>query len=137
LKDLHEHGIVHRDIKLENLMLTSGQVKIIDFGLCDVVREGTLGIDGMAGSPGYVAPEVYSGRPYGTKSDVFGVGVVLYALVGGKLPFHSRTVKETVRKNANCALFFPERRFYQVPTFVIKFLEDLMQADPTQRYTAE
>lgn len=88
LKYLNSMNIVHRDIKLENLMLTSVSndidFKLIDFGLASEISKNlTL----KCGSPGYVAPEVFNNKPYNSQVDIFSAGIVLYHLLLGRGPF--------------------------------------------------
>ncbi|XP_039253382.2 uncharacterized protein LOC120330486 isoform X2 [Styela clava] len=90
---LHDHGIVHRDLKVENLLLDdSGEVKIIDFGLSNVINAVTTNDPARAlatqcGSPAYAAPELLAKNLYGPKVDVWSIGIITYALLVGKLPF--------------------------------------------------
>jgi len=88
----HKLGIVHRDIKPENLLfsskdLNSGVIKVSDFGLARFLQE-----DGFAtttcGTPGYVAPEILSEKPYKEPCDFWSVGVVLFILLSGEPPFY-------------------------------------------------
>jgi serine/threonine protein kinase len=69
--------------------------------------------------------------------DVFSIGVVLYALVSGVMPFAARTIAETVKKNANCNLFFSQKRFGNVNQEIVRFLTQLMSPNPVVRLTAE
>jgi serine/threonine protein kinase len=81
----HERGVIHRDLKLENLLLSpDGGLKILDFGLADVA--GAAGGGGGAGTPGWSAPEQLRGRGEGPPADLFSVGVLLHALLTGRLP---------------------------------------------------
>ena len=87
---LHDFGIVHRDLKLENVMMsdTSNQAKpkIVDFGLAKIIGPSETA-DEPFGSFGYVAPEVLKKKPYTFSCDVWSIGCILYALLSGSLPF--------------------------------------------------
>ncbi|XP_074641372.1 uncharacterized protein LOC141899118 [Tubulanus polymorphus] len=86
---LHERGIVHRDLKMENIMLDSSKksIKLIDFGLSNSYTKEEL-LKTHCGSPEYAAPELFdTGKEYGSEIDMWSVGVIMYALVVGKLPF--------------------------------------------------
>lgn len=86
MKYLHEQGIVHRDIKLENIMLTSDfKPKIIDFGIARELQED--GMKSQVGTPSYIAPEIIKGERYSEKVDMFSMGVALYVFLCGYLPF--------------------------------------------------
>lgn len=88
---LHEHGIIYRDLKLENLLLDKdGHIKIADFGLCkeDITYGRTTKT--FCGTPEYLAPEVLEDNDYGQAVDWWGVGVVMYEMMIGRLPFYNR-----------------------------------------------
>jgi len=90
----HSKGIAHRDVKLENLLINKrGQIKLIDFGLCDYVFDAEhqlkYSMDSV-GSPCYIGPEIMTKRPYNSlKCDVWSSAVVLFALLFGRFPFSS------------------------------------------------
>ena len=91
VKYLHELGIVYRDLKLENLLLDNeGHIKITDFGLCK--EEITYGATTktFCGTPEYLAPEVLEDNDYGRAVDWWGLGVVMYEMMCGRLPFYNR-----------------------------------------------
>ena len=89
LKYVHSKGVLHRDIKLDNILLTSeGDVKICDFGVSKIVQNKNLVMEDQCGTPAYIAPEVFSGKGYkGFQSDIWSAGVVLYAMLLGTVPF--------------------------------------------------
>ncbi|ODM97918.1 RAC serine/threonine-protein kinase [Orchesella cincta] len=88
---LHQNGIIYRDLKLENLLLDKdGHIKIADFGLCkeDITYGRTTRT--FCGTPEYLAPEVLEDTDYGLAVDWWGVGVVMYEMMVGRLPFYNR-----------------------------------------------
>lgn len=97
---IHELGIVHRDIKLENIMMSDtnnfAQPKLADFGLARMISPNETANEPF-GTLGYVAPEVLQKKPYSFSCDVWSIGCILFALVTGSLPFDHETKKETIR----------------------------------------
>ncbi|GAA0143219.1 non-receptor serine/threonine protein kinase [Lithospermum erythrorhizon] len=95
----HRNMVVHRDLKPENLLLDSrSNVKIADFGLSNVMRDGHF-LKTSCGSPNYAAPEVISGKLYaGPEVDVWSCGVILYALLCGTLPFDDENIPNLFKK---------------------------------------
>ena len=87
---MHGKGVVHRDLKLENIMMTEGSErghpKIVDFGLSKIIGP-TETANEPFGTLGYVAPEVLKKQPYTFSCDVWSIGCILYALLSGSLPF--------------------------------------------------
>ena len=84
----HQRGIVHRDIKPANIMLTrDGRVKVADFGIAKVGSTKMTQTGMLLGSPSYMAPEHFLGRPLDGRSDIFALGILLYELVTGQPPF--------------------------------------------------
>ena len=99
----HERGIIHRDVKPANIFLTSaltadGQVKLLDFGIARLADQSRLTRDGTTvGTAAYMAPEQFRGEPADPRSDVWGLGVVIYEMVTGHLPFEDLSEREMVR----------------------------------------
>jgi len=134
LAHCHQHGIAHRDIKLENILIDKhGKTRIIDFGLCDSVLEGhdraRMCLDSV-GSPAYISPEILVGKPYnGFKADVWSSGVVLYALLFGCFPFSSNQYKQLVNGKA-VEVHFPDATVSSVARDLINWM---LRLDPQAR----
>lgn len=129
----HACRIVHRDVKAENLLLDSNfNAKLADFNLCDNFKPGDL-LTTFCGTPSYCAPEVLMRQKYdGHKADIWSLGVVLYALVIGTLPFEGDSLADIVDENM-------QSRKLQIPFFISFECEDLIKrmltADPSKRAT--
>ena len=99
----HKIGIVHRDIKPENVMIRSdGCLKLMDFGIAQIIDHQKLTMTGqLLGSPAYMAPELISGKPIDARTDLFAVGIMLYQLATGALPFSGRNPHEVLSRIAD------------------------------------
>ena len=98
---IHQSGYAHRDLKPENILIDEEQqLKLIDFGLCANPKGGIASIlETCCGSPAYAAPELVSGRNYiGSEADIWSMGVLLYALLCGFLPFDDENISSLYRK---------------------------------------
>ena len=99
----HKIGIVHRDIKPENVMIRQdGCLKLMDFGIAQIIDHQKLTMTGqLLGSPAYMAPELISGKPIDARTDLFAVGIMLYQLSTGSLPFSGRNPHEVLSRIAD------------------------------------
>ena len=95
LKYLHNKNVLHRDIKLDNILLDSkGRVKLGDFGVSKIVKDGEIIYD-QCGTPAYIAPEILLDQGYsGSGIDIWSAGVVLYAMLYGTVPFKAHNMKD-------------------------------------------
>ncbi|ACY16247.1 serine/threonine protein kinase [Haliangium ochraceum] len=100
LAHAHSLGILHRDVKPENIMIrTDGVVKLTDFGIAQMLDAQRMTVTGqLLGSPAYMSPEHIEGQPLDFRTDIFAAGVVLYQLVVGELPFTGRNPHELLKR---------------------------------------
>ena len=102
LTHAHEQGIIHRDIKPSNLLIGEQGVKIVDFGIARSLQGGTLTQTGaIIGTPTYMSPEQARGEKADEKTDIYSLGVVLYQLLTGKLPYEGENALEILQKVIN------------------------------------
>ncbi|XP_044026030.1 hormonally up-regulated neu tumor-associated kinase [Siniperca chuatsi] len=136
VEHLHKHGIVHRDLKIENFLLDEhNNIKIVDFGLSNTLKAESLSLELLntqCGSPAYAAPELLAHRKYGPKVDVWSVGVSMFAMLTGTLPF---TVEPFNIKQLHQKMVSGE--ISSLPSDVSKgaaaFVLSLLEPDPAKR----
>jgi len=135
LEFLHSQKIVHRDLKLENILVhEDGYVMISDFGLSGTRKNITNKneLKDIAGSPNYVAPEILSGRGYdGYAADIWSSGVILYALLAGFLPFEDNDFKKLFALIVDCNPQFP--KWFNVTA--VHLMAKIFVVDPEARIT--
>jgi serine/threonine protein kinase len=136
LEYVHQHGIVHRDVKPGNILISNeGRILLSDFGLAIAAGAQTRTEAGtIAGTPAYMSPEQVMGRPVDARSDIFSLGAILYELLTGIRPFSGASVEETFR---NIAEGMPESLEQLVPTLNAGLSEVVLKAlakEPIQRF---
>ena len=138
----HKHGVVHRDIKLDNFIYENedemAELKLIDFGFASFVAPGQESMWDQIGTPSYMAPELWSDRAkeYDSSVDMWALGVVCYMLLSGKRPFHHQDRKEKARMICHDPLRFPSPDWDQISDTAKDFCTKLMQKNPRDRMPA-
>lgn len=134
----HEAGLVHRDVKPENLLLRpDGVVKVTDFGLARAAAAttSTFGPDTMVGSPHYVAPEAISGGVVDARADVYGLGIVLFECLTGHPPFEGDTPMATALQRTARDVPAPSSVVPGIPAAVDRVVRTATAVDPDDRYS--
>ena len=132
----HERGIVHRDIKPQNILIDqSGMAKVTDFGIGRAVDLATMTSTGaIMGTPHYMSPEQAKGLRVDIRSDLYSLGIALYEMLTGELPFSAETPWEVIRKHIE-AQPTPVRRLHaDIPQSVERIVTRCMEKDPTRRF---
>lgn len=137
LSHCHHLGVVHRDIKPENVLFDSrNNLKLADFGSAEWLSESGS-MEGVVGTPYYVAPEVLLGRDYDEKVDIWSVGVILYIMLSGIPPFYGESATEIFEAVLRGNLRFPTRVFRSVSPAAKDLLRKMICRDASRRLSAE
>jgi serine/threonine-protein kinase len=141
----HRAGVIHRDIKPSNVILTSeGNAKIADFGIAmhlggDSLERNIGGSsegDKVPGTPAFVAPELLNGSPAKASSDIFSLGVLMYWMFTGELPFTGNSVTEIVHQVIYAHPVPPRRLNWALPEELEDILGRCLPKNPTERYSS-
>ena len=132
LREAHAQGIVHCDIKPENLMIdASGNVKLMDFGLAHLVAERSTG---TVGTPAYMAPEQAQGAQVDQRADIYALGLVLFEIFTGSAPFTADTPIEVALKQIREAPPKPRDIEKAIPEHIERAILRCLEKDPTKRF---
>src|SRR5205085_7423701 len=133
----HAHGLVHRDVKPQNVLLTpDGDAKVTDFGIArslDVVR-GLTQTGTVLGTSNYLSPEQASGQPVTPATDVYSLGVVLYELLTGEVPFPGTNFVAVAMKHVNEPPPDLVERRPDLPLRLVAAIERALEKDPARRF---
>jgi serine/threonine protein kinase len=134
LKHVSGHGIIHRDVKPDNLIRTAeGQVKLTDFG-CALTGQLNASPIGVVGSVAYMSPEQLTGKPLSLHSDIYALGAVFYRLLTGRYSFDSDTPLSAVDEILNMPPVPVEARRQGIPKEVTWIIDRALQKDPEDRH---
>ncbi|MBL4635283.1 MAG: serine/threonine protein kinase, partial [Kofleriaceae bacterium] len=136
LAHAHGLGVLHRDVKPENIMIRSdGVVKLTDFGISQMVDMQRMTVTGqLLGSPAYMSPEHVRGGDLDFRTDVFAVGIVLYQLVTGDMPFQGKNPHEILKRIADCVYPDPSRVNARVGSELARIINTALAAEPDDRF---
>jgi serine/threonine-protein kinase len=139
LKAAHERDVIHRDIKPHNILITGlGDVKVTDFGIARAAASSTMTRTGhILGTAHYISPEQAMGEPVGPASDLYSLGVVLYEMLTGELPFDADTPLGIAMKHVNGHLRQPKEINPTVPGGINAITLRLLAKNPEDRYTSD
>ncbi|MFL6336949.1 MAG: bifunctional serine/threonine-protein kinase/formylglycine-generating enzyme family protein [Pyrinomonadaceae bacterium] len=140
----HRQGIVHRDLKPLNIMFRPGEppgetLKVLDFGLAKIKSGELLGsfvaaqTQGMMGSPFYMAPEQWSDEDIDVRADIYSLGVILYQMIAGDVPFKGKSVPSIMQMHLNAAPVPLAERGIEVPPLLERAVQHALEKDPEKR----
>ncbi|MBX3724622.1 MAG: serine/threonine protein kinase [Xanthomonadales bacterium] len=138
LASAHRRGLVHRDVKPANLLVdTAGRVRVADFGIALPTRDAASKLTGtgeFVGTPGYVSPEICNGQPVDARSDVFSLGVVLFEMLTGRLPFADTSPLRLMLEVVNAQIPDVQELNGAVDAEAAAILAKMVAKDPADRF---
>ncbi|MCA8920498.1 MAG: protein kinase [Planctomycetes bacterium] len=132
----HKAGIVHRDVKPDNILVGSdGALLLTDFGLARMADDPTQSMGGrIQGTPHYIPPEQVDGRPVDARADLYSLGATLYHALTGAPPFEAKSAYELILKHVGEPIVPPHERCDEVPEPLSRVVCRLLEKDPQDRY---
>ncbi len=129
---LHRRGILHRDLKPDNVFVTPDeQIKVMDFGLAKLENWQSAQSDTITGTIAYMAPEQFQGKSASVASDLFAVGVMVYEIMAGQHPFEADSIGERILK-----IMTRRPDFSPLPDEFVPWLEKVLDKDPAERFAS-
>jgi eukaryotic-like serine/threonine-protein kinase len=132
----HARGVIHRDVKPHNILLTpDGQPKLTDFGIARVLEQPGLTMEGrVLGTGDYLAPEQAAGEPLDARADVYALGVLLYHALCGEVPYHGESFLETARMHASAPIPSVRDVRPELPERLDEIVQHALAKRPDDRY---
>lgn len=138
---VHANGIIHRDIKAENVKVNSAGIpKLLDFGIAkDTQSQALTRVGGVIGTPKYLAPEQFDGKPATVQTDIWSLGILFYKMLTGKTPFEGERFEHLILQIIQGSYPSPETVNPSIPNEVLGIINKCLAIEPNQRYqsTAE
>eukprot|EP01130_Rhizamoeba_saxonica_P001640 TRINITY_DN11517_c0_g1_i1.p1 TRINITY_DN11517_c0_g1~~TRINITY_DN11517_c0_g1_i1.p1 ORF type:complete len:580 (+),score=88.44 TRINITY_DN11517_c0_g1_i1:212-1741(+) len=127
---MHTNGVIHRDLKLDNIFIKDMNIKILDMGLSTTVEKDEMKMS-VCGTPNYIAPEVLLKSGHSFPVDIWGIGVIMYTLLVGVPPFQTSAVDSTYERIKDNDYTFPEN--CGLSDCAIDLISSILQSDPSKR----
>jgi len=132
---VHKAGLLHRDIKAQNVMLEAGgRIVLMDFGAGEIRSAASLAEPHMIGTPLYLAPELFAGHPATIASDIYSLGVLLYHLMTARFPVEGGTYGAIAGLHARQHKIALSERRSDLPPGLVRIVEDALAREPARRY---
>ncbi len=133
----HEQGIIHRDIKPSNIYITKdGHIKVIDFGIAEIIQDSGSGGGESAGTPEYMSPEQVLGRPIDKRSDIYSLGVMIHQMLTGHAPYDTDSMSSLdVKRRVISVQLPPMKNYYPyISDNMQRVVDCATEKDPDARY---
>ena len=134
LEHAHRNGIIHRDLKPENVIIApDGSAKLMDFGLARSVASRMTSEGEITGTVFYLAPELALGKDFDGRADLYALGVILYELTTGELPFSKGDPLTVISQHIHASAIPPRSKVPTMPPLLEQLIQQLMSKDPAER----